>query len=178
MNIEHWTLTNKLLTINGKTSLLKTRAKVTELLRPWPNCLFLSVLWKTLELWRRWHNSWCSSYLQGPSPRQIPTWTLSSDPLEGSFALLGSLGDSGSSSGFFRWDCFAARLCLAPFENLRLYFGQFFLFFPLVLSVCAGHLRSRFFSQTSRQLILTARHQSFQNFDFLSSLLHILQFEN
>ena len=40
MNIEHWTLTNKLLTINGKTSLLKTRAKVTELLRPWPNCLF------------------------------------------------------------------------------------------------------------------------------------------
>ena len=40
LNIEHWTLTNKLLTINGKTSLLKTRAKVTELLRPWPNCLF------------------------------------------------------------------------------------------------------------------------------------------
>ena len=64
------------------------------------------------------------------------------------------------------------------FENFRSFSGQFFLFFPLRLSVCAGHLRSRFFSQTSRQLILTARHQSFQNFDFLSSLLHILQFEN
>ena len=139
MNIEHWTLTNKLLTINGKTSLLKTRAKVTELLRPWPNCLFLSVLWKTLELWRRWHNSWCSSYLQGPSPRQIPTWSLSSDPLEGSFALVGSLGDSGSSSGFFRWDCFAARPCWAPLENLKILdhflVNSFYFFHCVCLSV-------------------------------------------
>ena len=57
------------------------------------------------------------------------------------------------------------------FENLGSFSGQFyqfsFLFPPLGLPVCAGHLRSRFFSQTSRQLILTARHQSFQNFDFL-----------
>ena len=61
------------------------------------------------------------------------------------------------------------------FENLGSFSGQFyqfsFLFPPLGLPVCAGHLRSRFFSQTSRQLILTARHQSFQNFDFLSSSL-------
>ena len=120
LNIEHWPITYWQSTAQPVFSKPEQKSL---------NCYglgliffsFLSILRKTRELWwKQWHNSWCSSYLQGPSPRQIPTWTLSSAPLEGSFALLGSLGDSGSSSGFFRWDCFAARLCLAPFENLKI----------------------------------------------------------
>ena len=64
------------------------------------------------------------------------------------------------------------------FDNFRSFSGQFFLFFSTA-SVCLCWAPAiPLFSQTSRQLILTARHQSFQNFDFLSSLLHILQFEN
>ena len=148
MNIEHWTSTNKLLTINGKTSLLKTRAKVTELLRPWPNCLFF--VSSTKDPWVM------MKAVAQELMFFLPARTQStSDPhLDPVFCPLGGLLCPAWLLGGLRlvFGLFPLGLLRRPsvlgtfreFENFRSFSGQFFLFFPLRLSVCAGHLRSRF----------------------------------
>ena len=176
MNIEHWTLTNNLLTINGTTSLLKTRAKVTELLWPWPNFLFFSVNstkdpWVMMKAVAQQLMFFLPARTQSTSdPHLEPVFW----PLGGLFCPAWLLGGLLLVFGLFPLGLLRRPSVLGTFwefENLGSFSGQFyqfsFLFPPLGLPVCAGHLRSRFFSQTSRQLILTARHQSFQNFDFL-----------